>query len=107
MKYYAHSKEGQPVEEWQELEEREKAMEYFAHSQNFKGEKHYLAEHLNETARIMESFVSHVDPEKDYKTFFKMTGLLHDFGKYQDAFQKYLENGGQRGSVHHASWGAG
>ena len=36
-----------------------------------------------------------------------MTGLLHDFGKYQPAFQNYLINGGRRGSVPHASWGAG
>jgi len=28
-------------------------------------------------------------------------------GKYQLAFQNYLEKGGQRGSVPHASWGAG
>jgi CRISPR-associated endonuclease/helicase Cas3 len=33
--------------------------------------------------------------------------LLHDLGKYQSAFQDYLINGGRRGSVPHASWGAG
>ncbi|MEO5357293.1 MAG: CRISPR-associated helicase Cas3', partial [Nitrospirae bacterium YQR-1] len=38
---------------------------------------------------------------------FKITGLLHDLGKYQPEFQNYLSNGGKRGSVAHASWGAG
>lgn len=41
-----------------------------------------------------------------YNSIFKTTGLFHDFGKYQPAFQKYLREGGRRGSVPHSSWGA-
>ena len=32
---------------------------------------------------------------------------MHDLGKYQLEFQNYLDNGGKRGSVPHASWGSG
>ncbi|MBN1545233.1 MAG: CRISPR-associated helicase Cas3' [Syntrophaceae bacterium] len=78
-------------------------MNYFAHSENDKNEKHLLSEHLLETAKLMERF----SYNRRYKKIFRLTGLLHDLGKYQPAFQNYLENGGRRGSVPHASWGAG
>lgn len=78
-------------------------MYYFAHSENVKGEKHILAEHLKETAKIAESFSS----QKIFKPIFYLTGLMHDLGKYQKDFQNYLKCNGQRGSVPHASWGAG
>ncbi|MFA7061315.1 MAG: CRISPR-associated helicase Cas3' [Pedobacter sp.] len=77
--------------------------DYFAHSENEQKEKHLLAKHLHETADLSESFAC----RREYKPIFKMTGILHDLGKYQQAFQNYLENGGRRGSVPHASWGAG
>lgn len=77
--------------------------EYYAHSENDRKEKHLLTKHLNETARITESFAC----KNEYKPVLKLSGLLHDLGKYQPAFQNYLENGGRRGSVPHASWGAG
>ncbi len=76
---------------------------YFAHSENDKKEKHPLAKHLHETARLAESFAG----QDEYKSLFKLSGLLHDLGKYQPEFQHYLENGGRRGSVPHAKWGAG
>lgn len=77
--------------------------EYFAHSENTNNEKHPLAKHLHETARLAESFAG----RDEYKPLFKFSGLLHDLGKYQLEFQHYLKNGGRRGSVPHASWGAG
>jgi len=77
--------------------------DYFAHSKNDYEEKHPLAEHLSETARMAESFVC----REEYRPLFRLAGLLHDLGKYQLAFQDYLENGGRRGSVPHAKWGAG
>lgn len=77
--------------------------QYYAHSENENKEKHLLSKHLLESAKLMESFAC----QAEYKSVFKMTGLLHDLGKYQTAFQNYLENGGRRGSVPHASWGAG
>ncbi|MBI4848245.1 MAG: CRISPR-associated helicase Cas3' [Nitrospirae bacterium] len=77
--------------------------EYYAHSENSRKEKHSLLKHLRQTAKFAESFARKVD----YKEIFKIAGLLHDFGKYQPDFQNYLENGGKRGSVPHAAWGAG
>ena len=77
--------------------------EYFAHSENSRNEKHILSKHLLQTANLTESFACY----ETYKPIFRMAGLLHDLGKYQIAFQRYLENGGRRGSVPHASWGGG
>lgn len=78
-------------------------MNYFAHSDNNKKEKHFLKKHLHETARLAESFCC----RNEIKPMFRLAGLLHDFGKYNPEFQRYLENGGRRGSVPHAFWGAG
>ena len=77
--------------------------DYFAHSENDNQEKHRLSKHLFETSTLAELCAC----RQEYEPIFKMTGLLHDLGKYQPAFQHYLENGGRRGSVPHASWGAG
>jgi len=77
--------------------------DYFAHSENEKNEKHLLSKHLHETARLAESYAC----KEEYKPLFSLSGWLHDLGKYQPEFQRYLENGGRRGSVPHAVWGAG
>ncbi len=77
--------------------------EFYAHSENTQKEKHRLSKHLRQTAQLAESFACN----KIYQPIFKMAALLHDLGKYQQAFQDYLINGGKRGSVPHASWGAG
>lgn len=81
----------------------EEIMDFFAHSKNGNNLKHRLAKHLHETARLAESFAA----RDEYKYLFRLSGLLHDLGKYQPEFQRYLENGGRRGSVPHAAWGAG
>jgi CRISPR-associated endonuclease/helicase Cas3 len=78
-------------------------MIYYAHSKNEQDKKHILSDHLNQTAKLIESFAC----QEDYKPVFHITGLLHDLGKYQPEFQNYLENGGRRGSVPHSAWGAG
>jgi len=77
--------------------------EFFAHSVNDHNEKHPLEKHLNHTAHLSESFAC----QDHFRPIFNVAGFLHDFGKYQPEFQNYLENGGRRGSVPHASWGAG
>ncbi|SFL91430.1 CRISPR-associated endonuclease/helicase Cas3 [Desulfomicrobium norvegicum] len=78
-------------------------MKYYAHSENNDGSKHDLSKHLFETAQKAEALAC----RKEYSQFFRLAGLLHDFGKYQPAFQDYLEHGGRRGSIPHAKWGAG
>lgn len=78
-------------------------MIYYAHSENNNKVKHQLADHLKETARLAESFTS----DETYKSIFYMTGLLHDIGKYQPEFQRYLFSLGKHAKVPHASWGAG
>lgn len=78
MKYYAHTKKDRPETEWQELKE-----------------------HLLETAQIASEFAI-----TEFRKYFWLAGLLHDFGKYQKEFQRYLKEGGRRGSVPHAVWGA-
>lgn len=75
---------------------------YYSHSRNAYGEWHSLAAHLKGVSDLMVGF----SVNRSYDEIFKETGLLHDFGKYQPAFQKYLKEGGKRGSVPHASWGA-
>jgi len=75
---------------------------FYAHSANEQSEWHLLKDHLHVTANIMKSFAC----EDRYKQIFMNTGLLHDLGKYQNEFQLYLRNGGRRGSVPHAVWGA-
>lgn len=73
-------------------------MEYYAHSENSRNEKHGLSNHLQETAKFAMSFAC----RENFNSIFKVAGLLHDLGKYQPDFQRYLENGGKRGSVPHA-----
>lgn len=80
MKFYAHTLDNRPESDWQ-----------------------LLRNHLNNTAEFAQDFACYIK----YKPLFKLAGLLHDLGKYQPAFQKYLKEGGRRGSVPHASWGAG
>jgi CRISPR-associated endonuclease/helicase Cas3 len=77
-------------------------MSYIAHSENEQGEVHRLSDHLSGVSGLMELF----SLKDEYKEVFRITGLLHDYGKYQPAFQKYLHEGGRRGSVPHACWGA-
>ncbi len=69
--------------------ENEKKKEFIAHSKNVKGIEHVLKDHLKETAQLMHSFA----PTKELEELFYLAGTLHDMGKYQDGFQKYLEFG--------------
>lgn len=75
---------------------------FIAHSENDNKVEHLLSKHLRETARLAESYACF----DEYKRLFSLAGLLHDLGKYQQQFQHYLRNGGRRGSVPHAAWGA-
>jgi len=67
-KYYAHSLEGRPPEEWQPLDE-----------------------HLNNVAEMARDFAKPFGGEH----WAYLAGLWHDLGKYADEFQAklYIENG--------------
>ncbi|MCL4518344.1 MAG: CRISPR-associated helicase Cas3' [Thaumarchaeota archaeon] len=73
---------------------------FLAHSENKKGKRHELREHLVRTAELAESF----SPTEEIKQLFYSAGILHDVGKFQDGFQKYLEYGKPR--TPHAGIGA-
>lgn len=74
--------------------------EFIAHSENKLGKKHQLKQHLVETAKLVESFA----PCENFKELFRLAGLLHDTGKFQDGFQNYLEFG--KPKTPHAAVGA-
>lgn len=75
---------------------------FLAHSENDAGEPHSLREHLFGVRELILSFAA----TECQKPFLALAALLHDLGKYLSAFQAYLRNGGKRGSVPHARWGA-
>lgn len=77
-------------------------MEYIAHSKNTNGKYHSSKDHNKETETIMKSFINNTN----YIKILTQIALLHDFGKYIQRFQRYLINGGPRGSVPHAFLGA-
>jgi HD superfamily phosphohydrolase YqeK len=62
-KYYAHSLEGKPPEEWQLLDE-----------------------HLNNVAEMARDFAKPFGGEQ----WAYLAGLWHDLGKYADAFRAKL-----------------
>ena len=76
-RYYAHSLEGLPVEEWQTLENHLTA----------------VASKAAESARLFDS-----------KKWGYLVGLWHDLGKYLDNFQRRLL--GEKVAVEHAGVGA-
>lgn len=63
MSHYAHSKENTPVHQWQKLED-----------------------HLQNVAQMADDFASKFGAEN----LARAAGLLHDVGKYSEAFQAYL-----------------
>ncbi len=71
-----------------------------AHTENEDGKLHLLANHLETTAKTMKILA----PGKEAEEIFHITGLIHDFGKYQKSFQKYLKQNGPRSP--HAAVGA-
>ncbi len=85
MQFYAHSRKADDPGEWQRLEE-----------------------HLHAVSSMAETFAP-----TGWKEQARLAGLLHDAGKYQAAFQKYIaenidaSNEGKRGTgVQHAIVGA-
>lgn len=77
-------------------------MEYIAHTENESDRVHLLKDHLLKTAEIAENFTN----IPYLKNLCWLEGQTHDLGKYLNAFQNYLKNGGRRGSVPHSKYGA-
>lgn len=84
--FYAHSLENLPEDEWQTLDS-----------------------HLLEVADLAEQFAKAIRPdEKLFAELARLTGLLHDLGKYRMEFQEYLRKQRQGGvDTAHAVYGAG
>lgn len=73
---------------------------YYAHTdENVPGRYHLLKNHLIDTATKAEGFA-----RCELKGLARMTGLLHDVGKYQDSFQKKLV--GFKLKIEHSHCGA-
>jgi CRISPR-associated endonuclease/helicase Cas3 len=81
---------------------------YLAHTKNERGEPHILHEHLKGVGELAARYATEM--HADFAPIARWSGLLHDIGKYRDAFQHYLLDGNkQRGSdpnTHHAVYGA-
>ncbi len=73
---------------------------FYAHSENKVGKWHDLRNHLIATAEGAQSLA----PSEDLRALFYLAGMLHDVGKFQAGFQKYLECGQPR--TPHAGIGA-
>ncbi len=78
----------------------ETSQTYWAHSQNTVGHRHRLVDHLTGVATLAEQFAETSGCAAEAR----LTGLLHDLGKYGDRFQKRLE--GEDQGLDHWSLGA-
>ena len=74
-------------------------MTYYAHSGGSQGEWETTANHLREVSRLAGDFAAAFAAEEEGA----FAGLLHDFGKYGDRFQRRLK--GLESGVDH--WTAG
>lgn len=75
-------------------------MTYYAHSENSVGKWHSLAEHLRSVSRLAGQFAE----SAGFADEARLTGLLHDLGKYGDRFQNRLA--GKDQGLDHWSTGA-
>lgn len=75
-------------------------MDFYAHSANASGRRHPLREHLAAVAELAERYAGAVAWAEEAR----LAGLLHDLGKYGDAFQRRLH--GQEVGLDHWSAGA-
>ncbi|MBF5095648.1 CRISPR-associated endonuclease Cas3'' [Azospirillum sp. INR13] len=84
-------------------------MDCYAHTlpDRPKAEWEPLCKHLELVARIAHSFGAHLLADGSAAAFARALGLLHDAGKYAQAFQEYLSMpNGRRGQVDHSTAGA-
>ena len=74
---------------------------YVAHSENSSGIKQTMQEHCFNVGKIMKGFAI----SEQFAELFEFCGLIHDIGKYSDAFQKYI-SGVKNSKVRHSIYGA-
>lgn len=89
-------------------------MKYLAHSDRFgrgcdtpESECQPLAEHLANVAALAESLARLAAP--DNRLLHRLahaSGMLHDYGKYRDCFQRMIATGKGKGDCPHAIYGA-
>lgn len=74
--------------------------EYFAHSENEKDIRQTMLEHSIGVGKIMRNFAL----SDQYSDIYEYCGLIHDIGKYSNAFQRHLA--GDNNKVKHSIYGA-
>jgi len=79
------------------------AHEYLAHTENSEGKVQLLGTHLQKVGELAAKFAERFGGSDEART----AGLLHDLGKFRDAFQSYLRKERTGGvDTHHAIYGA-
>ncbi len=73
---------------------------YFAHSENEKGQWQTMKEHATGVSEFMKEFAI----SKEYADLYEFCGLIHDMGKYSEAFQRHIA--GEVNNVKHSIYGA-
>lgn len=84
-------------------------MDWYAHTlpDRPKAEWERLRKHLELVAQVAQGFGAHLLADGSAAAFARTLGLLHDAGKYAQAFQEYLSTpNGRRGQVDHSTAGA-
>lgn len=73
---------------------------FIAHSANRDGEEQSMKQHSEGVAKLMKYFAL----ANDFADIYSYCGLLHDIGKYNKGFQRYIRSNGAKEP--HAKWGA-
>lgn len=74
--------------------------EYIAHSENTDGIKQTMKEHSSGVGKFMREFAL----SESFADLYEFCGLIHDIGKYSEAFQKHIA--GADNKVRHSIYGA-
>jgi CRISPR-associated endonuclease/helicase Cas3 len=77
-------------------------MGFIAHIRRLDGQEQSLLEHLTRVAETTGEFAFKIGLEEQGK----LIGLLHDIGKYSEAFQEYILSGSSENKPDHSSAGA-
>jgi CRISPR-associated endonuclease Cas3-HD len=97
--FWAHGNSAHPTSYAIARQSMDLGRQYFAHSGNTTGHRHTLREHLGCVAALAADFAQNAPWQSEAR----LTGLLHDLGKYGDLFQRRLD-GLENGLDH---WSAG